>query len=130
MKKLDRIINESINRVITENKFRNIFTKLKASLAIAKKKGDEKTAEEIENKLAMLYAVVDINRSNGHNRLIPTIGRTRRENGGDIPSGVDAQKFDEFMNSDYEFNTRITPKILKDAEDWLNNRDNNPYENE
>ena len=68
MNKLDRIIKESIDRVISENNFRSKRAQMMAAAHAAEKDGDKDAVERTKNMLAKRAAVQDINKDRAEKR--------------------------------------------------------------
>ena len=106
MKKIDRIIKESIDKFINETKYnyKNQFKKMKAAAHTAEKNGDVGAIDRYKDWVARNAAITDINKELAAKRKMA---------------------LDTYDRSDYEFNAPMTPGIFNDAENWLKSRDIN-----
>lgn len=106
MNKIDRIIKESIDRLVNETKYnyKNQYAKMRAASHTAEKKGDVGAIDRCKDWFARNAAITDINKELAAKRKMA---------------------LDTYDKSDYEFNTPMTPGIFNDAEDWLKSRDIN-----
>ena len=126
---IDKIITESINSVINENKYKNGISKIKAAYhAAAKKEGGESASERYKNWLAKQEAIRDINQDLRSQRVNPYCKSYAKqwdiENGGYNPDYKRSMELQQYMDAGDEFRSRISNNTFKDAENWLMNRDN------
>ena len=131
MKKIDRIISESINKVINENNFKNGLGKVWAAAHTAAKREGGKSGEERFNDWkAKQAAIADINKelrskrslpkkdsipfavTNSFNDEIPDIG---------VLSAERMKDSRDYFNSENEFNGAIDGNTFDN--DWLIDRD-------
>jgi hypothetical protein len=126
---IDKIITESINSVINENKYKSGASKMRAaSHAAARKEGGESASERYKNWLAKQEAIRDINQDLRSQRVNPYHKSYAKqwdiENGGYNPDYDRSMELQRYMDADDEFRSRISNNTFKDAENWLMNRDN------
>jgi hypothetical protein len=108
MNKLDRIITESIDKVIKENKFKSPLSKIKAaSYAAAKKEGGKSGEERYNDWRAKQAAIADLNRELHNKRSMPKKDR--------IPVGI-SKSFDDGTNDIGVFSA----DRMRDAKDYFN----------
>ena len=127
MKKIDRIIKESIDSVINENSFKNIPNRIKAAAHIAaKKEGGKSASERYMDWLAKQIAIQDINKELRGERVNPNHKSYSKtwsdENGGYNPDYDRSMKLQQYMDADDEFSAPVSNKIFKDSKEWLINR--------
>jgi len=119
MKKIDRIISESINKVISENNFKNGLGKIWAAAHSAAKREGGKSGEERFNEWnAKQSAIADINKEFRSKRSLPKKDRI------DSACALSAERMrdlEDYFNSEIEFNGAIDSNTFDN--DWLIDRD-------
>jgi hypothetical protein len=115
MKKIDKIIKESIDKIVNENNYKSGINKVKAATNVAHRKDGGKTPKERYNDwLAKQAALKDINAELASMRSKPKKDRIERHNAftddeewekNDFNRLSDRreQDFDDFYNSENDF---------------------------
>lgn len=134
MNKIDRIIKESIDRLVNETKYnyKNQFKKMKAAAHTAEKKGDVGAVERYNDWVAKNAAISDMNKEITAKRPKKMnrdgISRMTINGDDDDMSALSAERMRDlrdYYNSDAEFNRAITPDTFNNANGWLEDRDLN-----
>lgn len=122
MNKIDRIIKESIDRLVNETKYnyQNQFKKMKAAAHTAEKNGDVGAVERYNDWAAEIAALSDMNKENAAKRPKKT-----NKDDMSVLSAERMRDLRDYYNSDTEFNRAITPDTFKNANGWLEDRDLN-----
>lgn len=130
MNRIDKIITESIDKVIKENNFKSKSAKMRAAAHAAERNGNVGAVERLNDFFAKNAAIADINKEKRDSRQFQKAER--------IPTGIVNDDYDDarilsggrlkdardYFNGEDEFNGAIQPNTFKDADDWLMNRDN------
>lgn len=134
MNKIDRIIKESIDRLVNETKYnyKNQFKKMKAAAHTAEKSGDVGAVERYNDWAARTAAISDMNKEIAAKRPRKMnkdeISRVTLNGDDDDMSVLSAERMRDlrdYYNGETEFNRAITPDTFKNANGWLEDRDLN-----
>ena len=130
MKTIDKIITESINKVIKENNFKSKSAKMRAASHAAERNGNVGAVERLNDFFAKSAAIADINKEKRDSRRfqkserIPTGTVNDDYEDARILSGSRTRDARDYFNGEDEFNGAIRPNTFKDADNWLMNRNN------
>ena len=130
MNRVDKIITESIDKVIKENNFKSKVAKMRAAAHAAERNGDVGAVERLNDFLAKRAAIADINKEKRDSRLfqkserIPTGIVNDDCEDARLLSGSRSRDARDYFNGEDEFNGAIQPNTFNDADGWLMNRNN------
>jgi hypothetical protein len=137
MNRIDEIIKESIDNLVSEAKYnyRNKFAKMKAAAHAAERNGKIGAVEDTNDLFAKIAAIRDMNKeiSAKRPRKINKDEISRMTLNGDdedmsVLSAERMRDLRDYFNSENEFNRAITPDTFKNADGWLEDRDINDLE--
>ena len=134
MKKIDRIIKESIDKFINEAKYnyKNQFKKMKAAAHTAEKNGDVGAVERYNDWAARTAAISDMNKEIAAKRPrkmnkdeISSMTINGDDDDMSVLSAERMRDLRDYYNGETEFNRAITPDTFNNANGWLEDRDLN-----
>ena len=134
MNKIDRIIKESIDRLVNETKYnyQNQFKKMKAAAHTAEKNGDVGAVERYNDWAARTAAISDMNKEIAAKRPrkmnkdeISSMTINGDDDDMSVLSAERMRDLRDYYNGETEFNRAITPDTFNNANGWLEDRDLN-----